>query len=76
MVPGGGKRTVYCDYNSSSRDDICYVDPKEWRVCNSESQYGYHWASPCIFLKLNKVSEKYSFESLCKRYSYLYYRRC
>jgi hypothetical protein len=67
---------VYCDYNSYSRDKICYVDPKEWRMCSSESKYGYRWAAPCIFLKLNKVSEKINFEPLCKTDPYLYYRRC
>jgi sodium/potassium-transporting ATPase subunit beta len=61
-VPVDGKNIAHCNYESSPGDKVCYVDPKEWRTCSSEYNYNYPRSAPCIFLKLNKVSQKSSFK--------------
>jgi len=46
-----------CDPNNHPKDGkVCQVDiTSQFGVCTKENQYGYARASPCVFLKLNKV---------------------
>jgi sodium/potassium-transporting ATPase subunit beta len=64
IIPGDGKITEYCDFENYPGDKVCYVDPKEWSYCSSEKHYSYHKSAPCIFLKLNKVSQKSGLKKL------------
>jgi hypothetical protein len=57
-VPGDGKNTVKCSYDRYPGEKVCYVDPEDWGACSSANNYNYHIAAPCIFLKLNKVSQE------------------
>ena len=58
IVPADGKNTMHCDYTTyPPADKVCFVDPKEWGTCSSENHYSYHKSAPCIFLKLNKVTQ-------------------
>jgi len=60
-VPGEGTNTVVCDYSNYPGDKVCYVNPDEWGSCSSANHYSYHRSAPCIFLKLNKVSQESTF---------------
>ena len=45
-----------CNYGSHQKDNkVCYEDVKQWYPCTMENHYGYQSATPCVFLKLNKV---------------------
>lgn len=53
------KNRVACDFtNPPQNGKVCRVDVSKERfgICSKERDYGYSKSSPCVFLKLNKVS--------------------
>lgn len=46
-----------CDEKGPTGGKVCRVDvrPNNFGVCTKDQKYGYPKASPCVFLKLNKV---------------------
>ncbi|XP_033226873.1 sodium/potassium-transporting ATPase subunit beta-2-like [Belonocnema kinseyi] len=54
--PGLGANIANCDYDQPpKRGQVCNVDVMKFAPCNQENQFNYHKASPCVFLKLNKI---------------------
>lgn len=57
--PGHSNRVI-CDYTKPqpTGGKVCNVDvlSSHWGPCTNKSQYGFPTSSPCIFLKLNRVS--------------------
>lgn len=52
-----GKNQVECDFdNLPPPGKACKVQIKNWSPCTKEDNYGYNKNSPCILLKLNRVS--------------------
>lgn len=48
---------VICDYNTPPPEGkVCFVDVKDFEPCTKEKGFSYSRGSPCVFLKLNKVS--------------------
>lgn len=53
------KNRVDCDIDSPPQNGkVCRVDvsANTFGLCTKDKDYGYSKSSPCIFLKLNKVS--------------------
>jgi sodium/potassium-transporting ATPase subunit beta len=45
-----------CDFDAKPREgQVCKLDFKKFSMCTKENKYGYANASPCIFLKLNRI---------------------
>lgn len=52
------KNRMDCNAQNHPKDGkVCRVDvsPSNFGACTKENQYGYNKASPCVFLKLNKI---------------------
>jgi len=52
-----GNRQI-CDYDKPPTEGkVCNVDltNPEWKQCSNKTSYGYKSASPCVFLKLNRI---------------------
>lgn len=51
---------IECGFDEPVPDGkVCNVAPNSWDPCTSEKKYNFPAASPCIFLKLNKVSVRH-----------------
>ncbi|KAJ8920631.1 hypothetical protein NQ315_004770 [Exocentrus adspersus] len=51
-----GTNAVHCDFNSKlGPDKVCVASVEQLGKCNPDRLYGYNTASPCIFLKLNRI---------------------
>ncbi|KAK6632157.1 Sodium/potassium-transporting ATPase subunit beta-2 [Polyplax serrata] len=56
LTPGRGQNIYNCDYSRKpGPGQVCDVDIRSWDPCTVENDFNYHKASPCIFLKLNKI---------------------
>lgn len=58
-LPGNGHNQMICDYDRPPLPDkVCAVDinSKGWGPCTYFNNYSYPSASPCVFIKLNRVS--------------------
>lgn len=56
-LPEGGKNQIICDFDNAPADhQVCSVDVEDWGPCSPSEGYSYNKSSPCIFLKLNRVS--------------------
>ncbi|XP_070497050.1 sodium/potassium-transporting ATPase subunit beta-1-like isoform X1 [Chironomus tepperi] len=50
-----GKQKI-CDFgNPPNGNQVCKLDTTKFGECIKENKYGYDKASPCIFLKLNRI---------------------
>lgn len=57
LLPGGGKNQKICDFdNLPKNDQVCALQIEDFKNCSSQNRYSYDKSSPCIFLKLNRVS--------------------
>ena len=59
MEEPGQKNRIVCDYSLPvPPGKVCDVDVqgKQWGECTKTNDYGFTSASPCIFLKLNRVN--------------------
>jgi sodium/potassium-transporting ATPase subunit beta len=56
-VPEEEKNRVECSIDSPPQHGkVCRVDlTKDFGICTKSQRYGYSKASPCVFLKLNKI---------------------
>ena len=66
-LPGQGKNQQICDYERPpSPGKVCAVDvnSQAWGPCTCFNNYSYPAASPCVFIKLNRVSMLYEFHAL------------
>lgn len=53
---GMGGNQVQCDYNNlPPKGKVCFINMDNWGRCREDRGYGYRQASPCIFVKLNKI---------------------
>lgn len=53
---GSGQNIHNCDFKlPPPAGKVCAVDTRAWAPCVEENNYAYHKATPCIFLKLNKI---------------------
>ncbi|KAF4522549.1 hypothetical protein B566_EDAN012840 [Ephemera danica] len=53
-----GPQYEVCDYERDPKNrsvTSCTLDVAEWEPCTARSGYGYNAASPCVFVKLNKI---------------------
>lgn len=51
-----GDNYVNCHFNQTlGPKDVCVTTAEQLGDCNSDLKYGYLTASPCIFLKLNRI---------------------
>lgn len=49
--------SVSCDFDKRPRPgEVCKVDINNFGPCSQNVDYGYNSSSPCVFLKLNRVS--------------------
>lgn len=49
---------INCGVNKlPAEGQVCIVDVEEFGPCGPAAGYGYNTSQPCIFLKLNRVSE-------------------
>lgn len=56
-LPGGGKNQQICDFDKPpAPGKVCAVDVGNFGPCSPQNGYSYNKSSPCIFVKLNKVS--------------------
>lgn len=77
LTPGRGQNIYNCDYDRPpGRGQVCDVDVKNWHPCISENNFNYHKSAPCIFLKLNKVSNVIVVCSLLKKCSVVVFCVC
>lgn len=61
-LPGGGTNQKICDFDNLPRDDqVCAVVMDDFKDCSPDNGYSYAKSSPCIFLKLNRVSSNIKF---------------
>lgn len=59
-LPNKGKDQVVCSFDRPpKKGKACMVPIENWTPCTKEDGYSYERASPCIFLKLNRVSWDY-----------------
>lgn len=57
LTPGRGQNIATCDYDKPpGRGKVCDVDVKAFDECTEEHRFNFDRQGPCIFLKLNKVS--------------------
>jgi len=57
-LPGGGINQQICDYDRPpAAGKVCAVEVNSpsWGPCTDKQNYNYHKASPCVFLKLNRI---------------------
>ncbi|XP_067006980.1 sodium/potassium-transporting ATPase subunit beta-2 [Anabrus simplex] len=55
-LTSGGENRQICDYTSDHKGEkVCDVMLSLFGNCTKENKYSYHRASPCIFLKINKI---------------------
>ena len=55
-MKGGGRNQVQCEFDKGlGHGKVCAVDVQSWGPCAPSANYSYNRASPCFFLKLNKV---------------------
>lgn len=48
---------VECDFDHPPKNaEVCKINVDVGEVCVGKNNYTYHKGSPCVFLKLNKVS--------------------
>lgn len=74
LTPGRGQNIYNCDYSRKpGPGQVCDVDIRSWDPCTVENDFNYHKASPCIFLKLNKVGRLESSESFFSPVSCLHF---
>lgn len=46
-----------CDYDDLPKPGkVCVVDFTNWFPCTKENNFGFHKASPCVFIRFNKVN--------------------
>ncbi|XP_044749081.1 sodium/potassium-transporting ATPase subunit beta-1-like isoform X2 [Coccinella septempunctata] len=56
MVPAVGNNSIECSfYRRPIGNEICKINLTMFGDCSPKDLYGYRTASPCIFLKLNKI---------------------
>lgn len=56
IVPVPGNNSIHCSFHRRPiNNEICKVDLNLFEDCSPKDLYGYRTASPCIFLKLNKI---------------------
>jgi sodium/potassium-transporting ATPase subunit beta len=56
-LPNRGQNQITCGFDSPpGPGQVCALDVSKWAPCTSEEGYGYARSSPCVFLKLNRVS--------------------
>lgn len=59
-LPNQGKDQVICSFDSPPRArKACAVPIQDWSPCTKQEGYSYEKSSPCIFLKLNRVSQSF-----------------
>lgn len=64
-LPGGGKNQQVCDFDQPPQDGkVCEVNVKNFQPCTMEMGYGFNRSSPCIFIKLNKVCNCFTYSLL------------
>lgn len=52
-----GGNQVNCNAQKApGPDQVCVLELQDFGPCSPEKQYGYNSSSPCVFLKLNRVS--------------------
>ncbi|KAK9872953.1 hypothetical protein WA026_020303 [Henosepilachna vigintioctopunctata] len=50
--------TVVCTHNRKpTKGQVCDVDIREWDICSKENNFNYHRSAPCVFLKLNGLTD-------------------
>lgn len=58
----GKRNQMQCDFDSPRvAEKVCAVDVSNLGDCTLENGFGYNKSSPCIFLKLNRVSIKLNY---------------
>jgi sodium/potassium-transporting ATPase subunit beta len=56
MKDQNGDNFENCDFDKPANESkVCQVDLKDFGDCSRQNSYGYKSASPCVFLKLNKI---------------------
>ncbi|KAL3267196.1 hypothetical protein HHI36_011332 [Cryptolaemus montrouzieri] len=56
IAPVPGNNSIHCSfYRRPIGNEICKVDVNIFGDCSPKDLYGYRSASPCIYLKLNKI---------------------
>lgn len=56
ILPGGGANQVICKPGvNPAPGKVCIFDTSSFGPCSRENAYGYKSASPCVFLKLNRI---------------------
>lgn len=54
-----GEPFVNCNFDKHpTEDEVCMTNIENLGNCSPEKLYGYNSSSPCVFLKLNRVSLK------------------
>lgn len=54
-----GGNMINCDSSKlPGKGQVCIVDLDQFGPCGPENGYGYNTSQPCVFLKLNRVSNK------------------
>ncbi|KAK9870330.1 hypothetical protein WA026_006415 [Henosepilachna vigintioctopunctata] len=56
IAPVPGNNSIHCSfYRRPIGNEICKVDINLFEDCAPKDLYGYRTASPCVYLKLNKI---------------------
>ena len=56
-LTNAGRNQVICDYDKPPQEGkVCAVDVNSWGPCSRTQSYGFNNSSPCVFIKLNRVS--------------------
>jgi hypothetical protein len=51
------RNAVNCDYDDLPKPwQVCVPDYTTWFPCTKENNFGFHKASPCVFIRFNKVN--------------------